>query len=54
MTWSPTSWRARPFTQAPLYSDPSAVEDAAQRLSQLPPLVTSWEIERLKSLLADA
>ena len=54
MTWSPTSWRARPSAQAPPYSDPAALEDAAQRLSKLPPLVTSWEIERLKGLLADA
>lgn len=54
MTWSPTSWRERPFAQAPPYADPVAVEDAARRLSQLPPLVTSWEVERLKDLLADA
>lgn len=30
------------------------MEEAARRLSQLPPLVTSWEVERLKDLLAQA
>jgi len=54
MAWTPDSWRARPYAQAPPYDDLAAVEDAARRLAQLPPLVTSWEIERLKALLADA
>lgn len=53
-TWTPTSWRERPFAQAPPYADAAAVERATTRLAELPPLVTSWEIERLKELLADA
>ena len=32
----------------------AALEAACARLRQLPPLVTSWEIERLKRLLAEA
>ena len=36
------------------YPDAAALEGAVARLSALPPLVTSWEIERLRSLLADA
>lgn len=54
MTWSPTTWRERTVAQAPPYDDPEALERAAGRLATLPPLVTSWEIERLKDLLADA
>lgn len=36
------------------YDDEAGVELAVSRLSALPPLVTSWEIERLKSELAEA
>ncbi len=52
--WSPTSWHARPRAQAIDYEDPAALERAVDRLASLPPLVTSWEIERLKANLADA
>jgi 3-deoxy-7-phosphoheptulonate synthase len=36
------------------YDDREALEAALARLRALPPLVTGWEVERLKSLLADA
>lgn len=36
------------------YDDPAAVEAAVKDLRRLPPLVTSWEIERLRSLIAEA
>ena len=52
--WNPETWRRRPCAQAPPYPDKKALEDAARRLADFPPLVTSWEIERLKSLIADA
>ena len=52
--WHPDSWRTRPLTQQPRYDDPAAVESAVERLSKLPPLVTSWEIESLKEQLAAA
>jgi 3-deoxy-7-phosphoheptulonate synthase len=52
--WSPNSWRALPAAQAPPYDDESAVKEAAASLASLPPLVTSWEIERLKALLGEA
>ncbi len=52
--WSPTSWQARPIAQAPTYPDPNALENAAQQLRTLPPLVTSWEVERLRAQLAEA
>lgn len=53
-TWTPSSWKARPRAQEVEYQDPDALARAVARLGQLPPLVTSWEIERLKAHLSDA
>src|SRR5262245_65343893 len=52
--WSPASWQAKPALQQPVYPDAARLEDVLRELSCLPPLVTSWEIERLKSQLAQA
>jgi 3-deoxy-7-phosphoheptulonate synthase len=52
--WSPESWKSRADTQAIAYDDTAAVDAATARLRELPPLVTSWEIARLRELLADA
>jgi 3-deoxy-7-phosphoheptulonate synthase len=52
--WSPTSFRSRPMEQGITYPDAAALETVITRLRTLPPLVTSWEIERLKTLLAEA
>ncbi len=52
--WSPNSWRALPAVQAPPYDNEGAVREATATLAELPPLVTSWEIERLKALLGEA
>ena len=52
--WNPDSWRARLVAQQVRYADGASEEDAVAQLRALPPLVTSWEIERLKSLLAEA
>jgi 3-deoxy-7-phosphoheptulonate synthase len=52
--WSPTSWQERPTLQQPVYPDADRVEGVLRDLSSLPPLVTSWEIERLKAQLAEA
>jgi 3-deoxy-7-phosphoheptulonate synthase len=53
-TWSPTSWKTKTITQDVRYEDPQEVEDVVTALGRLPPLVTSWEVERLRELLADA
>lgn len=53
-TWDPSSWTKRPVQQAIPYSDQAALDRAVARLRKLPPLVTSWEIEELKRLLAEA
>jgi 3-deoxy-7-phosphoheptulonate synthase len=53
-TWSPTSWKTKTITQDVRYEDPQEVEEVVTALGRLPPLVTSWEVERLRELLADA
>jgi 3-deoxy-7-phosphoheptulonate synthase len=52
--WSPESWKQKEVRQAIAYPDTAALDRVLHELSQLPPLVTSWEVERLKSLLAQA
>ncbi|MGZ3417180.1 MAG: 3-deoxy-7-phosphoheptulonate synthase class II [Polyangiales bacterium] len=54
MSWSPTSWRGRPNAQDVAYDDRAALDAAVARLSSLPPLVTSWEVERLRQFIAEA
>ena len=54
MPWSPTSWRSKPVTQQPCYPCPDKVQRVLEELAKLPPLVTSWEIEALKTQLAEA
>ena len=52
--WSPTSWQSRPAQQQPTYRDSAALTQAVERLASLPPIVVSWEVERLRSQLAAA
>jgi 3-deoxy-7-phosphoheptulonate synthase len=52
--WTPESWRQRRALQQPEYPDPAALERVLAELRQLPPLVTSWEIVRLREQLAEA
>jgi 3-deoxy-7-phosphoheptulonate synthase len=52
--WTPDSWLRREQAQAVTYPDGAALEAAVTRLRKLPPLVTSWEVEKLRSLIADA
>ena len=52
--WSAASWRRKPNNQPLDYPSASALEAAVTRLSQVPPLVTSWEVEALKNQLAEA
>ncbi|RMH23455.1 MAG: 3-deoxy-7-phosphoheptulonate synthase [Planctomycetota bacterium] len=53
-TWSIESWRTKPTGPMPAYPDEAAAAEVVGRLRGLPPLVTSWEIERLRALLAEA
>ncbi|MDX2017166.1 MAG: 3-deoxy-7-phosphoheptulonate synthase class II [Planctomycetota bacterium] len=52
--WSPRSWRSRPVAQDVAYPDRAALDAAVAQLAELPPLVTSWEIEHLRALIAEA
>lgn len=53
-SWTPDSWRSRPARQQVEYDDPAELAATLQRLSRLPPVVTSWEVEKLKKQLAEA
>ncbi len=52
--WRPDSWQQKPAAQQPVYPDAPALEAVLQQLHQLPPLVSSWEVESLKHQLAEA
>jgi len=58
LAWTPDSWRNRPLGRHAPYpsldGEGSEVDAVTRKLSSLPPLVTSWEVERLKALVADA
>ena len=51
--WSPASWQAKPAAQQPNYPSEAEAAQVIQVLSNLPPLVTSWEVEALRSQLAE-
>jgi len=52
--WSPASWRQKVAAQQPLYDDPEQLAAVVAKLTSLPPLVTSWEIDSLRGKLAEA
>jgi len=52
--WHLDSWKTRPLLQEVAYEDPAALGGVVAKLRELPPLVTSWEVEKLKALIADA
>ncbi|MDB4941735.1 MAG: 2-keto-3-deoxy-D-arabino-heptulosonate-7-phosphate synthase [Labilithrix sp.] len=54
MTWTIDSWKGKPLAQEVAYDDPAALTKVVGTLRDLPPLVTSWEIERLKKAVAEA
>ena len=51
--WTPTSWRDKPAAQQAEYDDPAELDRALEQLTRLPKIVTSWEVEKLKSQLAE-
>jgi 3-deoxy-7-phosphoheptulonate synthase len=52
--WHPASWQSLPAAQQASYPDQAALERAVADLSRLPPIVTSWEVDALKSHIAKA
>jgi 3-deoxy-7-phosphoheptulonate synthase len=54
LEWTPESWRSLHAMQQPDYPDAAGLALALEQLRTLPPLVTSWEIVRLREQLAGA
>ena len=54
LPWGPSQWKSKPLAQGITYTNQAAADDVVAKLRRLPPLVTSWEIEELKTLIADA
>lgn len=52
--WTIDSWKQRPASQQPSYDDPLELNEALAALRLLPPLVTSWEVDRLRTQLVRA
>jgi len=52
--WHPASWQSLSAAQQPTYPDKRALERAVSELSRLPPIVTSWEVDELRSQIAKA
>jgi 3-deoxy-7-phosphoheptulonate synthase len=52
--WSPASWTTRPAQQQVGYTDQVALARVIEEIGRLPPLVTSWEIEQLRTEIARA
>jgi 3-deoxy-7-phosphoheptulonate synthase len=52
--WHPASWQSQPAAQQASYPDQAELDRAVADLSRLPPIVTSWEVDALKDLVAKA
>ena len=51
-SWHPASWQGRKAQQQPTYDDPVALEKVVSDLARLPPVVVSWEVDKLRERLA--
>ena len=54
MSWSIDSWKDKPYAQDVAYEDSAVLEQSVAKIRSLPPLVTSWEVEKLKKEIAEA
>ncbi|MBC8166000.1 MAG: 3-deoxy-7-phosphoheptulonate synthase [Bryobacteraceae bacterium] len=52
--WNPNSWKTREAAQQPVYQSAEALASVVAQISSLPPLVTPWEVERLRQQLVEA
>ncbi len=52
--WNPGSWSECITLQQATYPDQEKLNEALGKLSELPPLVTSWEINTLREQIAEA
>ncbi len=53
LPWKPDSWQGKIAQQQPVYEDRTSLQKAVTTIGDLPPLVTSWEVEKLKADLAE-
>ncbi|KAJ2848931.1 hypothetical protein IWW36_002991 [Coemansia brasiliensis] len=51
--WTPDSWRSKPIKQDVVYDDPKELDAVVGRVANLPPLVSSPEIDQLRAKLKD-
>ena len=51
--WSPASWTTKPIKQEVIYDDRAAVSKALAKLERSPPIVTPYEIMKLRKNLRD-
>src|SRR6266516_2348836 len=51
--WTPSSWISKPIKQEVVYEDKKGFTQATEKLKRLPPLVTPYEIVKLKNCLRD-
>ncbi|KAK5082686.1 Aromatic/aminoadipate aminotransferase 1 [Lithohypha guttulata] len=51
--WKPSSWRSKPAKQEVVYDDDAKLTRTVTKLNTLPPLVTPYEIQKLKSSLRE-
>ena len=52
--WTPESWKSYTANQQPEYENPQELTEVLAILRRLPPLVTSWEIDRLREQITSA
>ncbi|MCH8494891.1 MAG: 3-deoxy-7-phosphoheptulonate synthase [Balneolales bacterium] len=52
--WTPNTWREKQIWQMPEYDSKEELNARYEELKGYPPLVTSWEIEKLRTQIADA
>ncbi|MEL7542986.1 MAG: 3-deoxy-7-phosphoheptulonate synthase class II [Pseudomonadota bacterium] len=52
-SWSPESWRSKPFVQIPNYPDADVLAATEAQIAKMPPLVFAGETRDLKAHLAD-
>lgn len=51
--WTPSSWTQKPIKQEVVYEDEAAFQKTIAKLNTLPPLVTPYEIQKLKNELRE-
>lgn len=51
--WRPSSWRNKPAKQEVKYEDEVGLQNTVTKLNTLPPLVTPYEIQKLKNSLRE-